>query len=115
MDFEFEKEWREAIRPFVDRFGEDLDLDTVVFLIGVQELGHGFKKFSKDEKLDVIHVGVCTLLEPYGYYSFEGKDNEGWPHFERKEKLPHLSEDDQERLMKEAIINYIRTQQPFSA
>ena len=114
MDFEFQKEWREAIAPLNEQFGEDLDLDTVVYLIGVQELGKGFQKFSKDEKLDVIHVGVCSLLEPYGYYSYEGTDQDGWPHFTREEKLPYLKDDDQERLMKEAIINYIRTQQPFS-
>lgn len=114
MDFEFEKEWRDVIAPMKAQFGEDLDLDTIVFLIGVQELGQGFKEFSKDEKLDVIHIGTCALLEPYGYYSYEGTDREGWPHFAREKKLPHLKEADQERLMKEAVINYIRTQQPFS-
>lgn len=111
MDFEFDKEWREAIRPLKNQFGEDLELDTILFIIGVQELGQGFRKFTKDEKLDVIHIAVCTLLEPFGYYRFEGVDPDGWPHFERLEKLPHLDDEEQERLMKEAVINYIHQQQ----
>ncbi|MAX81892.1 MAG: hypothetical protein CL843_17140 [Crocinitomicaceae bacterium] len=114
MDLEFEKEWREAIAPLEAQFGGDLEMDAILFLIGIQELGKGMQPFSKDQKLDVIHIAVCTLLEPYGYYEYVGDDKDGWPHFDRTQKLPHLKGKDQERLMKEAVINYIRTQQLFS-
>lgn len=83
-----------------------MDVDGIIFLIGVQELGHGYKKYKKNEKVDIIHVAICTLLEPYGYYEFEGKDDQGWPHFKATEKLPFLKAGEQALLIKEAIVNY---------
>ncbi len=53
-----------------------------------------------------MHIGICTLLMPYGYYKFIGKDDEGWPHFENVQKLPALRPLEQEKLMKQAIIDY---------
>lgn len=111
MEEGLEKDWQEAIHFFEARFGPDLDLEGILFIIGVQELGKGFRTFSKDEKLDVLHVAVCTLLEPYEYYTYQGTDSEGWPHFEREQKLPFLKGQEQDLLMKEAIVNYIRTAQ----
>jgi len=111
MQEEFEQRWQKALVYFESKFGEDLDLDACIFLIGIQELGHGFKPFTKDEKLDVMHIAVCRLLEPFGFYEYTGRDEEGWPHFKRNEKLPNLKADEQERLMKEAIINYTLEQQ----
>jgi hypothetical protein len=83
-----------------------MDLQAVLFLIGVQELGQGYRKFKKDEKVDLMHVALCTLLEPYGYYEYEGRDEQGWPHFSPVDKLPALDASQQERLVKEAAINY---------
>ncbi len=58
------------------------DLQSILFLIGLQELGWWeSKKFSKEEKQDLMHVGVCTLLEEDGFYEFTGRDHDGWPHF----------------------------------
>lgn len=111
MDMDLLKDWFETKKFYEDKFGEGLDLEGILFLIGIQELGKGFKNFSKDEKMDVIHIAVCTLLEPYGYYNFEGNDEEGWPHFSRTQKLPHLKGGEQDKLMKEAIINYTRVAQ----
>lgn len=87
-------------------FGERLEIDAVLFLIGVQELGSGYRRFSKDQKLDVLHIAICTLLEPYGYYEFLGKDEEGWPHWKATEKLPHLKAMQQNLLMRQAIVSY---------
>ena len=53
-----------------------------------------------------MHVAICTLMEPYGYYSFIGRDQEGWPHWDLEKKLPSLNELEQERLIKEGIITY---------
>ena len=114
MDFEFQKEWRETLALLESRFGGDMDLDAVLYLIGLQELGKGFQTFSKDEKVNIMHIAVCTLLVPYGYYEYEGEDSEGWPHYKRLKKLPHLKSEEQDRLMKEAVINYIR-KQPLSS
>jgi len=47
-----------------------------------------------------------VLLKPYGYYRELGRDADGWPHFERVKDLPPLNEKEQERLMKEALLDY---------
>lgn len=103
-----EQQWLEVERKFELKFGQPLDLQGMLFLIGVNELGHGPRKLNKDQKLDVMHIAVCSLLEPFGYYTYTGRDKEGWPHFERNDRLPKLSPEEQEKLMKEAVINYIR-------
>ena len=69
--------------------GEVLDLDAIIYLIGVQELGQPHKKFKKDQKVDLMHIAICRLLEPYGYYEFDYIDEDGWPHFNLKEPLPY--------------------------
>ncbi|MEW6469334.1 MAG: hypothetical protein AB1458_10430 [Bacteroidota bacterium] len=108
MDIEFEKEWNALVRKLSDQFNAELDEQGVLFLIGVQELGKGYRQFSKDQKLEVIHIAICTLLAPYGYYEYEGMDAEGWPHWRSTAKLPHLKPMQQSRLIKEAILDYFR-------
>ena len=101
--------WKKTQALLEERFGQDLDLQAILFLIGLQELGKGPMHLSKDEKLDVMHVAVCKLLEPYGYYEYKGVDDDGWPHWERTKRLPQLKPLEQDQLMKRAITQYIRT------
>ena len=103
-----QQDWKNTLLKLEGRFGPELDVQGILFLIGVQELGKGKKKFSKDQKLEVMHIAICTLLMPYGYYEFAGNDEEGWPHFKPTAKLPHLKPMQQEQLMKEAIVEYFR-------
>ncbi len=111
------EKWNEIEKFFETNFtdGEKPDIDTMLFLIGVQELGQGRRKFKKDEKVNLIHIAVCRLLEPYGYYRFEGRDKEGWPHFELVKPLPELKPNEQKLLMKKAIIHYFEEQGLISA
>jgi len=86
--------------------GEILELDAIIYLIGVQELGQGYRNFSKDEKVNLMHIAICRLLEPLGYYEFEFFDKDGWPHFKVKEEIPFLKPGEQSVLMKESVIQY---------
>jgi len=106
MDIEIDIKWNDLVRQLESRFGGELDLDGILFLIGIQELGHGYRKFNKDQKVDVMHIAICTILSPYGYYEFKGIDKDLWPHWEVTEKLPHLKGDQQEILIKKAVIEY---------
>ena len=85
---------------------EIIELDSIIFLIGLQELGQFQKRFNKQKKLEVIHIAVCKLLSDYGYYEFDYTDNDGWPHYKLIKKLPDLKAGEQTILMKKAIINY---------
>lgn len=102
------QQWEEIVRKLSDQFssGETLDLDAIIFLIGVQELGQIHREFKKDEKINLMHIAICRLLEPYGYYTFDYIDEQGWPHYTVKEELPPLKAGEQSILMKEAIIQY---------
>ncbi len=102
------EKWQEIQQKISDRFGdgETLEVDAIVYLIGVQELGQGYRKFKKDEKINLMHIAVCKLLEPYGYYEFEYFDEDGWPHYNLNEELPSLKAGEQTVLLKQAIINY---------
>jgi hypothetical protein len=113
MDTVFESKWKQTLENLTPFFGEKPDMESLLFMIGVQELGGKFRKFKKDEKLDVMHIAICTLLEPFGYYTFAGNDPEGWPHFESTEKLPFLKPLEQNRLMRQAIIEYFENDTPF--
>ena len=107
-DTQLKERWEKLVQLLSDKFsqGEDLDLDAIIYLIGVQELGKVHNKYKKDEKLNLMHIGICRLLEPYGFYAFDYVDADGWPHYTVKEQLPALRAGEQSVLMKEAIVNY---------
>ena len=107
-DTQLKERWEKLVNILSNQFsqGEDLDLDAIIYLIGVQELGKVHNKFKKDEKLNLMHIAICRLLEPYGFYEFEYFDKEGWPHYRVKEELPPLKAGEQSVLMKEAIVSY---------
>ena len=100
--------WDSLVKYISVQFGdgEKLDLQAILFLIGINELGKGYKSFSKQEKIDLLHIAICRLLSNYGYYSFMGRDKEGWPHWKTNEKLPYLKPGEQTILLKKAIIIY---------
>lgn len=106
IDLVFEKRWRDLMKAMETRFGAPVDLNGLIFLIGVQELGQHARNFKKDEKVNLMHVAISVLLTPYGYYKELGRDADGWPHFERTRDLPPLNAQEQEHLMKEAILLY---------
>lgn len=112
-DEKLKERWDVLVTKLSTQFadGETLDLDSIIYLIGVQELGQIHRKFEKDEKMDLMHIAICRLLEPYGYYEFDYFDKEGWPHYKIKEQLPNLKAGEQSVLMKEAIVNYFLVSQ----
>jgi hypothetical protein len=106
-DLELERTWTALIASIESMIGKKpKDLNGVLFLIGVQELGRGKNVFSKEEKQDLIHIGICKVLSLSGYYELEGLDRDGWPHWKTIKKLPHFDLLEQERLLKMHVIEY---------
>ena len=107
-DEQLKQRWELLVKKLSSQFadGETIDLDAIIYLIGVQELGQLEKSFKKDQKLDLMHIAICKLLSPYGYYELDFVDNEGWPHYKTLETLPFLKAGEQSVLMKEAIVSY---------
>jgi hypothetical protein len=108
MDETLKADWDVLMKRMEMQFGEGIEIEGILLLIGTQELGKGYVKFSKDEKIDVLHVALCTLLEPHGFYKFTGKDADGWPHWEAVMALPSLKVGEQSALVKRAIIDYFK-------
>jgi hypothetical protein len=106
-DLELERTWASLLKSLESTIGKrPKDLNSVLFLIGVQELGKGKRTFSKEEKQDLMHIGICKVLSFSGYYELEGCDKEGWPHWRVTKKLPHFDLLEQERLLKMHVIEY---------
>jgi len=107
-DLKLKERWEKVVDLLTSRFsdGDALDVESIIYLIGVQELGQYHRKFKKDQKLDLMHIAICRILEPYGYYEFDFVDEDGWPHYRFLEELPPLKAGEQSLLMKEAIVNY---------
>lgn len=106
-DLDFERRWQEILRQLENNIGKrPKDLNSVLFLIGVQELGKGKRSFSKEEKQDLMHIAICKVLSYSGFYELEGLDDQGWPHWKLVKKLPHFDILDQEKLLKMHVIEY---------
>lgn len=107
-DEQLKQRWEDLRSTLTERFseGEDLDIDGVIYLVGVQELGQGYRTFKKDEKVNLMHIAICRLLEPLGYYEFDFFDSDGWPHYKMLEELPPLKPGEQTIMMKEALVSY---------
>jgi hypothetical protein len=106
IDSSFEEKWKELKKKIESDFGGGLDVQGILFLIGVQELGKGPQEFTKDQKLDVMHIAICRILEPFGFYKLTHSDQEGWPYYESIKSLPNLKAGEQLKLMKQGILEY---------
>lgn len=108
--------WKEVENFFAENFDteKNVPIETILFLIGLQELGSGKQKYTKDDKVNMIHIAVCRLLEPFGYYTFSHYDDDGYPHFNETENLPDLQPNEQSLLMKKAVIQYFIDEKLFS-
>lgn len=98
--------WWALEAKLVERFGKKPDLETILFLIGLQETGLIKEKITKEQKQDLMHVAVCTLMMPSGYYEIERKDEEGWPHFRQLKPMPDMNAFEQENFIKDHVLLY---------
>jgi len=106
-DLELDRKWHKLLTVIEEKIGKQpKDLNGVLFLIGVQELGRGAKTFSKEEKQDLMHIAICKVLSLVGYYKLDGTDKDGWPHWTLIKKLPHFDLMEQEKLLKMHVIEY---------
>lgn len=115
--WETDFEWL-RIRHFIkDRFQRQTlpDLNGILFVIGMQELGWWKENFTKEEKQDLMHIATCRLMSDYGYYQFIGRDADNWPHWELTKKIPPSNLREQEGLFKQAVIRYFKTYETETA
>ena len=109
-DWQLDFEWLHVQHLVKDAMRKDVlpDLNLVLMLIGLQELGRWKTKFTKEEKQDLMHIGVCRLLSEDGFFEFEGRDADGWPHYRQVLEMPRQSTHEQERMLKINAIRYFK-------
>jgi hypothetical protein len=93
-------------RIAADFDNEKPDIKVLLFLIGVQELGQGPRKFNKRQKEELMHIANCKLFSQMGFYELEGQDQDGWPHWKLVKTIPNYAIMEQEMLIKSLIITY---------
>jgi hypothetical protein len=102
------QQWLELRKKLREQFGRAPDMNAILMLIGINELGRLQPKYEKEEKEDLMHIATCKLLSPLGYYEKEGVDADGWPHYKIVKPLPAMSLKEQEDMLKERVIEYFK-------
>lgn len=92
----------------MQRFGKKPDLEAILFLIGMQEMGALKEKYTKEQKQDLMHVAVCSLLASSGYYEMDHVDEDGWPHFRQLKAVPAMSLPEQEQFIRDHVLLYFQ-------
>lgn len=110
MELDHTTRWRQLNARLAEQFGKTMTTESILFLIGVRELGAGPREFSKEEKVDLMHIALCRLLSQSGYYELEHIDQDGWPHWKLLKPLPHTDMFSQEHLLREHILSYFESE-----
>lgn len=103
---DLQQRWWNLEAKLAERFNKKPDMEAILFLIGMQETGFMQQKITKEQKQDLMHVAICTLLVPGGYYTLEEYDKEGWPHFKQVKELPVMDLQTQENFLKDYVLMY---------
>ncbi len=103
---ELDQRWAQLMFDMTVRFGKQPDLNAMLFLIGIQELGQGTGEYTKEQKQDLMHIATCKLFSLSGYYEFTGRDEQGWPHYTSIKPIPNLPLKEQEKILRWHILEY---------
>jgi hypothetical protein len=107
---DLQQRWWNLEAKLAERFGKKPDLEAILFLIGMQETNFMREKITKEQKQDLMHVAVCTVLAQSGFYVLEGHDEDGWPHFKQLKEIPGVGLIEQENFLKDHILLYFDQQ-----
>ena len=102
--------WQYLRRKLKEKFNRETlpDMNAILFLIGIQELGKVQTQFSKEEKQDLMHIAICRLLSIDGYYKLSGHDDDGWPQWELLKPIASEGVKNQEQLLRKKVIEYFK-------
>jgi hypothetical protein len=100
--------FRELQTRLKSQFGRQPGVDAILFLIGMNVLGQGNRKFDREEKMNLLHIAHCTIFSAAGYYELEKIDEDGWPHFKTLKQYPSMELIEQELFIKHHILEYFR-------
>jgi len=88
---------------FIQRFKKKPSLEGILLLIGYQESPQTKTSQSKEEKLDLINLGLLTVLCKLGYFRRKENSESGWPEFEPSDLI---IPENRESLVRKGIVEY---------
>jgi hypothetical protein len=101
--------WENLMARLRKEFGlQRITLEGLLLLIGLREMGWGARQLTKEEKQDLLHNGLCTVLAVSGYYQQNGFLADGWPNWELIKPLPFLDVFDQVNFLRAHLIYYFQ-------
>lgn|SRR5690554_6162666 len=107
-DAELDRRWQKLQTWLEKRFGRQPGIEPILFLIGIQSKGQGYQpKLKKEHKQDLIMEGTYCVFERIGLYQrafTHNGDGERW--LRVGAPVPELSVDEQEKLLRIAILKY---------
>lgn len=107
--FQIEKEWQEYSKKIQEHFGKSISLEGILLFIGLREVGSAETQLDKESKSHLIDTGMCTVLAQSEYFVLVGKDEKGFPVYQSKLPLPKLSVKEQEILLKQHVMAYLKS------
>jgi len=99
--------WAGVKENFKQNYGEYPTVLSLLFIIGLGETPSQ-PAYTKEQKQDVIHVGLCKILEQVGVYRFSHLDDEQWPHYQLNDNAKEINIEKQENYIKQLIIQYFK-------
>jgi hypothetical protein len=105
LDDATKAKWYRVVFELKKQFGKKPDMNGILFLIGVRELGQT-REFAKHEKMDLMHIATCKLLSYEGYYAYEKTDGDGWPHYRMLQRPPFADLLSQENKLRKLVVTY---------
>ncbi len=101
---DFEREFKALEYRFIQRFKKKPSLEGILLLIGYQESPVVKNSQSKEEKLDLINLGVLVALENQGFFRRRTGEN-GWPEFDPTDMQ---ASEEKEVIIRRGILEYFR-------
>ncbi len=105
-DLELDRTWAVLLSDIEKMIGKrPKDLNSVVFLIGVQELGQGKRVFQQRRKTGSYAHWHLQTVELLRLLRARRPDKDGWPHWKLVE-ITHFDLLEQEKLLKMHALEY---------
>ncbi len=113
MSTDTNEKWKFILSQLESQFGKRLDMNAILLIIGIRELGSLKDKFTKEEKVRLMHIAVCRLFSKSGYYELIGVNSKGWPEWKKLEDLPFIDVFEQESLIRQYIVDYFEEEEIY--
>ncbi len=103
--------WEHLLAFLEKTYGIEPELVTVLFLIGIQESGGGFKNYTRDEKTELMKLAQFVLLSREKLYIKISNGPENSVVWAKNPERPLPAGNVLDRLLKSLVLDYFNEKQ----